>query len=160
MLISKLVSAFFFYPLAIFFYFLFLYLASASIIPNYLYPSSPISPIIGLSKKVILSNLTFFSLFITKALHFFNPNYIPISSLSHSTVCTNESTWSSLFLNNFKASIERRWLTLNASQDHNLLLIILIPILSIINFFTFSAIPNISKPSIIQLCGIMSYAFP
>ena len=108
MWISKLVSAFFF-TLLQFFLFPFRLFGVRLNNPQLFIPFSPISPIIGPCKKVILSNLTFFFVFITKALHFFNPNYIPISSLSHSTVCTNESTWSSLFQNNFKASIQRRW---------------------------------------------------
>ena len=54
-----------------------------------------------------------------------------MSLLSNCKVCTrDESIWSSFFPNNFKSSIKRRWLTLNPSQDYNLLLIFSIPVFS------------------------------
>ena len=48
-----------------FFFISFSFIKSASMIPKYLYLLSPISPIIRPYKRVILSNLTFFSLVIT-----------------------------------------------------------------------------------------------
>ena len=56
---------------------------------------------------------------------------VPMFSLSNCTVCTrDESIWSSFSPNNFKSSTKRRWLTLNPSQDHNPLLIFSIPMFS------------------------------
>ena len=194
MLISTFVVVFFFILLH-FFFISFSFTTSAWKIPSYIYPSSLVSPIVRPSKKVIPSKLNFLLPYHYQRTTLSQPKLNSNILTGHCTVCTNESIWCSLFPNNFKSSIER-WLTLNALQDHNLLLIIskpllmesctkqialeisssikwmtsnLLPdddnstlracILSIINFFTFSAISNISKHSIVQLCDIMSYAF-
>ena len=78
-------------------------------------------------QRGLISSLYHYS---THCLHFFNTNSILMSSLSNCTVCTNESVWSSLFPNNFNSSIRKMFIiTLNPSQDHNLLLIFSTPML-------------------------------
>ena len=109
-----------------------MFVTSALIIPKYIYPSQPISPIIRPSKRVIPQTLVSFP--VSLPTHYTFSTQTPavaMSLLSNCKVCTrDESIWSSFFPNNFKSSIKRRWLTLNPSQDYNLLLIFSIPVFS------------------------------